>query len=57
MKERLYFNLLSIPRITPYTEIGYGIGTHVFDFGIFASFHELTFKQIGCKFTIELFNK
>ena len=38
-------------------EIGYGIGTHVFDFGVFASFANWKYQEIGCKFTFELFNR
>ncbi len=57
MKERLYFNVLSIPRLTPYWEVGYGVGTDVFDFGAFVSFNKYSYKTFGCRVTIELFNK
>ena len=30
---------------------------HPFDFGVFGSFANWKFKEIGCKFTFELFNR
>ena len=57
LNERLYFNALAVPHLKPYLEIGYGIGTHVFDFGVFASFANWKYQEIGCKFTFELFNR
>lgn len=55
--ERLYLNVLSMPHLRPYVELGYGIGTHVFDFGFFIGSEEWKSPQIGCKFTFELFNR
>lgn len=57
LNERLYFNALVVPHLKPYLEVGYGIGTHVFDFGVFASFANWKYQEIGCKFTFELFNR
>ena len=57
LNERLYGNVLVVPHLKPYIELGYGIGTHVFDFGVFASFANWKYKEIGCKFTFELFNR
>ena len=57
LNERLYFNLLLMPHLMPYAEFGYGIGTHIFDFGVFASFANWGYREIGCKFTFELFNR
>lgn len=57
LNERLYFNALAMPHLRPYLEAGYGIGTHVFDFGVFASLANWKFDGIGCKFTFELFNR
>ena len=37
LNERLYLNTLLVPHLMPYVEVGYGIGTHIFDFGVFAS--------------------
>ena len=45
-----------MPRLIPYVELGYGIGTHVFDCGAFVSFTRGRFDSFGCKFTFELFN-
>lgn len=55
--ERVYFGILSMPHLQPYMELGYGIGTHVFDFGVFIGSENWKYKQIGCKFTFELFNR
>lgn len=57
LNERLYFNALVMPHLKPYLEIGYGIGTHIFDFGVFAGFANWKYNGIGCKFTFELFNR
>ena len=57
LNERLYGNVLVVPHLKPYVELGYGIGTHVFDFGVFASFANWKYKEVGCKFTFELFNR
>ena len=56
LNERLYVNALVVPHLRPYLEAGYGIGTHIFDFGVFASFANWKYQEIGCKFTFELFN-
>lgn len=55
--ERLYISALSVPHLHPYLEIGYGIGTHIFDFGVFVGSENWKYSQIGCKFTFELFNR
>lgn len=34
-KERVYAGILFMPHLNPYLELGYGIGTHLFDFGVF----------------------
>lgn len=54
--ERLYGGVLFMPHLNPYTELGYGIGTHVFDAGAFVSFIKGKFDTVGFKFTFELFN-
>lgn len=55
--ERLYLNILIVPHLTPYIELGYGIGTPIFDFGVFVNNVKGHFHKVGCKFTFELFNK
>lgn len=55
--ERIYFGVLSVPHLQPYIELGYGIGTHIFDFGVFVGSENWKYSQIGCKFTFELFNR
>ena len=55
--ERLYISALSMQHLQPYLEVGYGIGTHIFDVGVFVSSENWKFSGIGCKFTFELFNR
>jgi hypothetical protein len=54
--ERLYAGILFMPRLNPYIELGYGLGTHVFDVGAFVSSINGEFDTVGFKFTFELFN-
>lgn len=54
--ERLYFGLLFTDHLAPYLEVGYGIGTHIFDLGVFVNNLNGKFGEVGCKFTFELFN-
>ena len=55
-QERLYGGVLFMPHLKPYVELGYGIGTHVFDVGGFVSLMNGKFDTVGFKFTFELFN-
>lgn len=55
--ERLYLNLLTMDHLGPYFELGYGIGTFVFDMGLFLSLENFNRIGFGYKFTFELFNK
>lgn len=55
-QERLYGGVLFMPHLNPYIEIGYGIGTHIFDVGAFVSSVNGEFDTVGFKFTFELFN-
>lgn len=55
-QERLYGGILFMPHLHPYLELGYGIGTHIFDAGIFISSMNGKFDTVGFKFTFELFN-
>lgn len=55
--ERLYVSALSMPHLQPYLEVGYGIGTQIFDFGVFVGSENWKFSGVGCKFTFELFNR
>jgi hypothetical protein len=57
LNERLYFGTVVMRRLTPYVEIGYGIGTHIFDLGVFVSSIKGKFDEIGFKITFELFNR
>lgn len=53
--ERLYFSTLFTTHLHPYVELGYGIGTYLFNAGIFTSNVNGKFHEVGCKFTFELF--
>ena len=55
-QERLYGGILFMPHLNPYVELGYGIGTHIFDAGVFVSSINGKFDTVGFKFTFELFN-
>lgn len=55
-QERLYGGVLFMPNLHPYVELGYGIGTHIFDVGVFVSSINGEFDTVGFKFTFELFN-
>lgn len=57
MNERIYFNTVFLPHQKPYYEVGYGIGTHLFDFGFFASFAKQKKREFGFKVTFEIFNR
>lgn len=56
-KERVYGGILFMPYLNPYFELGYGIGTHIFDAGIFIGNERGKFTSLGFKFTFELFNR
>ena len=55
-KERLYGGMVFLPHLNPYIELGYGIGTHLFDAGLFVGNEKGKFTSVGFKFTFELFN-
>ena len=53
--ERLYANVLIMSHLTPYSELGYGIGTPYVDAGFFVSAKNLKFHSVGYKITVSLF--
>lgn len=53
--ERIYLSQLYSPVLPSYTEVGYGIGNHLFNIGLFASFDKARYNSIGVKFAFELF--
>lgn len=53
--EMLFYNMLFLSKLHPYSEMGYGVETPYLDFGIFAGFENYKFHKIGCKITISLF--
>lgn len=56
VNERLYYNMLFVPNMKPFVEIGYGIGTFLANIGIFWGGEINKMNKFGLKLTIELFN-
>ena len=56
-RERTYFSTLSIDHTRQYSELGYGFSCRFFSMGIFASFLNTEYQNMGCKFTFELFRR
>lgn len=54
--ERLYLNFLTMRNLPVHIELGYGIGTFIFDTGVFLSYNQSAGFGLGYKFTFELFN-
>lgn len=52
--ERLYCNLLLVDTMDPYIEMGYGIGTNIFNVGLFWGGEITKWDMIGVKFTFEV---
>jgi hypothetical protein len=55
LSERLYLSQLSTPVLPSYTEIGYGIGSDIFNAAVFTGFEKTSYRSIGVKFTFEMF--
>lgn len=55
LSERLYFGQLWSPVLNSYTEVGYGIGNHIFNIAVFAGFKGGEYQGLGLKFAFELF--
>lgn len=53
--ERIYLSQLYMPVLPSYTEVGYGIGNHLFNIGAFVSFEKTKYHSFGVKFAFELF--
>ena len=56
-RERVYVSSLSIDNTRLYSELGYGFTCRIFSMGIFTSFLNYQYQDMGCKFTFELFNR
>lgn len=56
-RERTYFSTLSLDHTRQYSEIGYGFSCRFFSMGVFASFLNTQYQDMGCKFTFELFRR
>lgn len=55
LSERFYFSQLWTPVQPSYSEIGYGLGNHIFNIAIFAGFEKWNYQNFGVKFAFELF--
>lgn len=55
-KEKLYCNFLLVNTMKPYVEMGYGIGTYLFNVGLFWGGEVTKWDKVGVKFTFEIFN-
>ena len=55
VSERLYFSQLSTPVLSNYTEVGYGVGNHIFNIALFAGFEKWDYQRVGVRFAFELF--
>lgn len=56
-RERVYVSSLGIGNTRLYSELGYGFTCRFFSMGIFTSFLNYDYQDMGCKFTFELFNR
>ena len=57
LSERFYLSQLWTPVLPSYTEVGYGIGNHIFNIGIFAGFDRWHYQSMGFKLPSSYFNK
>jgi hypothetical protein len=55
LSERLYLSRLWTPALPSYTEMGYGVGNHIFNIAVFLGFNGFKYQSIGLKFAFELF--
>ena len=56
-RERVYISSLSIDHTRLYSELGYGFTCRIFSMGLFTSFLNYHYQDMGCKFTFELFSR
>ncbi len=56
-KERLYGNVLLANTLSPYIELGYGLGTQLYTVALFWGGEVTKLNKFGVKFTLEVFNK
>ena len=55
-REKIYCNILFANTMKPYFEVGYGIGTYLFNVGLFWGGQVNKPDAVGVKFTFEIFN-
>lgn len=55
LSERFYVSQLWTPVLPSYTEVGYGVGNHIFNIALFAGFDRWKYQSMGLKIAFELF--
>lgn len=55
LSERFYLSQLWTPVLPSYTEVGYGVGNHILNVALFASFDRWKYQSMGFKIAFELF--
>lgn len=55
VSERLYLGQLWTPSLPCYTKLGYGVGSDLFNVGVFTGFEQGRYRSVGVKLTFELF--
>lgn len=55
LNERFYLSQLWTPALPCYTEVGYGIGSDLFNIACFLGFEKGRYRSLGFKFAFELF--
>ncbi len=56
-RERLYLSTLVVPHTRLYNELGYGLTNRYLSVALFASFMNVKIREVGFKFTVELFHR
>lgn len=56
-RERIYLSSLGIANTRLYSELGYSFTCRFFSMGVFASFMNTKYQDLGAKFTFELFRR
>lgn len=55
VSERFYLSQLWTPVLPNYSELGYGVGSDLFNIALFLGFEKYRYKSFGVKFALELF--
>ncbi len=55
--ERIYFSVVSLTKLHPYAEVGYGFTNRLFSLGVFVGGSPYRFEGVGLRLGLELFEK